>query len=261
MAAVDPKNPTSWNQYAYVNGDPVNFNDPDGLDCGDLPLTYNGRSIGTVSSVVNAGDDVALLAEAAFTEAYHGNGSNPSEMFVVADTIMNRWQIVNGYYTELSGPKSSPRSRPTPVIPAWGYPDGGLASIVMNVGQFGIFKAQADGTIALSPSAQATLNGGLGAEPGTSLCDDLIGAIGIAELRWSGRNDHALYEVNGLVVTGFNSFNPPRPSDLNEQRIGSYGASSNVFYGIPDSYFDWNLGQSIPLFPRPPRPRPRPIRH
>jgi hypothetical protein len=31
MAAVDLANPTSWNLYAYVNDDPVNFNDPHGL--------------------------------------------------------------------------------------------------------------------------------------------------------------------------------------------------------------------------------------
>ena len=30
IRTADPKNPGSWNRYAYVNGDPVNFNDPHG---------------------------------------------------------------------------------------------------------------------------------------------------------------------------------------------------------------------------------------
>jgi hypothetical protein len=31
MAAVDLKNPTTWNMYAYANDDPVSLNDPHGL--------------------------------------------------------------------------------------------------------------------------------------------------------------------------------------------------------------------------------------
>ena len=30
VATADPRNPGSWNRYGYVNGDPVNFNDPTG---------------------------------------------------------------------------------------------------------------------------------------------------------------------------------------------------------------------------------------
>lgn len=31
IRTADPRNPTSWNRYAYVNGDPVNFSDRQGL--------------------------------------------------------------------------------------------------------------------------------------------------------------------------------------------------------------------------------------
>jgi hypothetical protein len=152
------------------------------------------------------------LAEAEYTEAAHGTGSNPSEMYAIADVIMNRWQIVNGYYTMDSGPTSSRGSRPVSVIPGWGYPDGGLASIVMNVGQFGIFHTQADGTVALTDSAQKNLDAALNSSPTSKLCSDLSLAGGIGEVFWANRNLHQLYETaDGLVVTAFNSFNPPKP--------------------------------------------------
>jgi hypothetical protein len=130
----------------------------------------------------------------------------------------------------------------------------------MNVGQFGIFHTQADGTVALTDSAQKNLDAALNSSPTSKLCSDLSLAGGIGEVFWANRNLHQLYETaDGLVVTAFNSFNPPKPSDSNEQRIGSFGTSANVFYGIPAAYFSWNMGFSIPTLPPLPRlPRPLP---
>jgi RHS repeat-associated protein len=43
LAAVDPANPSTWNRYSYVNGDPVNSVDPSGLDpISGLPPVVSG---------------------------------------------------------------------------------------------------------------------------------------------------------------------------------------------------------------------------
>jgi RHS repeat-associated protein len=44
IATANPKNPGSWNRYAYVNGDPVNFKDPSGQDCISVFEDAEGRS-------------------------------------------------------------------------------------------------------------------------------------------------------------------------------------------------------------------------
>ncbi|HVP45637.1 MAG TPA: RHS repeat-associated core domain-containing protein [Bryobacteraceae bacterium] len=54
--AADLSDPGSWNMYAYAGGDPINFNDPDGLiKCSDAPRLETGQTFG---DLINAKDDV-----------------------------------------------------------------------------------------------------------------------------------------------------------------------------------------------------------
>jgi len=48
VKAVRPKNPTSWNRYAYANDDPVNRNDPSGRDPFDEGLPSGGCAYNTI---------------------------------------------------------------------------------------------------------------------------------------------------------------------------------------------------------------------
>jgi RHS repeat-associated protein len=44
--AADLNNPTTWNMYAYVNGDPVNFDDPRGTDACAAEVNLDSADIG-----------------------------------------------------------------------------------------------------------------------------------------------------------------------------------------------------------------------
>jgi RHS repeat-associated protein len=250
----DLSDPASWNAYAYTEGDPVNFIDPDGFaqTCGDTAYLYNGQLQGTIGSVLGQGGDVALLAETEYTESAHGAGSSQQEMFAVGDVIMNRWQIVNGYYTALI---------PIAVIPGWGQADGTISSIINAPKQFDVWSGGV-----LSATAQSNLNFALNSAATSSACGDLVAAITTSEGLWGERNDHALYETAGdlqgnnqLVVTSFNSYGSPS-NPRYETAIGSFGTSRNIFYGTPASDFQNNGGQSIPSTPRKPRTGPKPPR-
>ena len=94
--AADPTDPGSWNMYAYAGGDPINFNDPDGLEpCGSLLGWGTGGK--TLKDLILADDDAGLLGRLVWAE---GTGSvSPYyilEKTAIAVSVVNRWKIDNG---------------------------------------------------------------------------------------------------------------------------------------------------------------------
>ena len=73
--------------------------------------------------------------------------------------------------------------------------------------------------MSLSASAQKNLDSALSSNASSSGCGDLAFAITLANGMWGERNDgNPLYLYNGLILTGFNSFNPAHPSAPHEQK-------------------------------------------
>ena len=70
--------PLSWNASAYSNGDPVNDNDPEGLDCRSIELYgWEGISDGkTVGELLSIRVTTTVLTKTIFTEARVGWDDN-----------------------------------------------------------------------------------------------------------------------------------------------------------------------------------------
>jgi RHS repeat-associated protein len=217
-APGDTSSPSSWNYYGYVEGDPINLNDPEGLDCASTPFYFNGKYQGTVGSIMGKDSDVSILATAMYTESGHGRRVDvAAEEYAIGAVIMNRWQFVNqNWYL------SSSQGGQSLNVSGWGTRGDSISSIVKNPSQFAIYANNADGNLSLSDG-----NLSLSASAQRSL------------------------------DRGFNSFNPPHASAPYEQKAGSFG-DANVFYGVPDSFVsETRVAPPRRRRPAPPRRRPR----
>jgi RHS repeat-associated protein len=256
MDNVDYKNPLSWNAYSYVNGDPINFNDPTGLattpTCGSSGFYFNGKYEGTIAQIMAGTSNEAILAGAMYTESGHGAKVDVTdEEYAIGAVIMNRWEFVNkNWYL------SSSAGGPSLNVSGWGTPGDSIKSIIENPSQFAIYTNGPNGPV-MSASAQNNLNSAIGSSATSSGCEDLAWALTLSYGMWGERNDgNPLYLYNGLILTGFNSFNPAHASAPYEQSAGSFG-DANTFYGVPDSYVSET--PIVPIRrPRPPRPPRRP---
>ena len=107
MENVDYTNPGSWNAYAYTNGDPINGNDPTGLQtCGQIPVTSGAFAGQTLSQVFTGTSGNDLLAQIIWHEAgtlYSSDLTNSStvglyetDLAAVGSAVLNQWDVDNG---------------------------------------------------------------------------------------------------------------------------------------------------------------------
>jgi RHS repeat-associated protein len=99
----DPSNPVSWNFYSYVGGDPINFNDPEGLDVETLKLTagkktcYSERFSKEISGDINKwlNSDVGTMALQVWFEFSSGTSNQFSQhmWLALANVYRNRWLL------------------------------------------------------------------------------------------------------------------------------------------------------------------------
>ncbi len=237
----DINDPSGWNMYSYTESDPINFFDPDGLSkCQDGIVVDHGVAKGTLGKLLDGKSDLSLISETIFTESAMSTSTNGAkEMSAIAAVIMNRWQILNGYFWMYDA--KGYLLRPSPDM---GPARATFAQLLQAPKQFEVWDGNE-----LDSGAQQRLDSALGKDYDSSQCAALFQAVGFASEYLRQQNQHLVYEIDGLVAISFNSNkNSTAPANW-QQRIGSFG-SGNVFYGIPQEQV-----HSVPSGPAPLSPR------
>ena len=258
-ASAGLQDPQSWNRYAYVGGDPVNANDPDGLQtCGDawvglgpgntLVLDPTGSYLGQYTPLGQLGQlimdqgDMGLLARTVWAESDNGtynsvnSADNRFEKGTIAQSILDRMWILDGAIPLPPGLTVANYSY-------WG-PAGADLHQVLNPGQYAAISGTT-GDIKNIGGLKTDLGYNYDADPND--CDNIWNS-------WAA----AFYAENGWIsplssLGIVTSFQHKIVLGIGEQTFGSFGQSPNTFFGIP-----WSSYTPKPHKPpsriRPPRP-------
>ena len=235
---------SGMNWYAYVGGDPVNFNDPEGLiPCSQASVVFNRQVVGTMQSFLTSGSDAATLALFIWGES-GTNLNSPTywdEKIAIGAVAVNRLALVNGTRRVLDEGTGQPMR-----ISGWGAADGQISSILSAPGQFDVFIP---GTTQLRNSGQGNPQARFNTEMATDslspacqnfgqsilVADAIVGAmarLGPFLTIW------VTDPVTGVqwLPTSFNSFsatgNPHASHPWEKEIPGTRYGTFNRFYGV-----------------------------
>jgi RHS repeat-associated protein len=251
MDNVDYTNSASWNAYAYVNGDPINFNDPNGLSVVTLPPVVPGVNCSTVF-IDYAGSigmtiqqlfdsDMGILGVMSYFEQEGGGDMIDQEVWAALDwTFLNQWSLSAADKAWFYGPKNIPASF--------------AATVTTGSSRSQVFTSSGQ----LTPGFTTDLLNILTGPPDSSQCEGLVEAFMVAQGAINAYHDQYVPGELFIIdpVPGALQFG----SDGARPRHGRYVVQTQIDT-IVDSPNTWNFYSDVYMPPppvrRPPRRRPR----
>jgi RHS repeat-associated protein len=253
----NPADPGSWNTYAYVGGDPVNLNDPDGLSAVTLPPVVPGVDCSTAfidyasefgESVQQLFDsDAGILGMMSYFEQEGRGSSADQNVWAALDwTFLNRWNLSASDKAWFYGPNNIPTSF--------------AASVTTGNSRSQVFTSSGQ----LAPGFTAQLFNTLNGSPDSSSCEGLATSFDVGQGTINAENGTAisglLYipdPVPGALTFGSNGAVPSHSRYVTQRPITTIQDGINSWTFFSDKYNPPKRGTRPPRHPG----RPRPPRH
>jgi hypothetical protein len=261
MDGVDYANPITWNAYAYVNGDPINFNDPSGLgpvtlppvvpgtNCSTAFINYGAQFGETIQQLFDSG--TGILGMMSFFEEQGSGSAADEQLWAALDwTFLNRWSLSNAQKVQFYGSAAN-------------VPQTFAATVTTGSTRSQVFTSSGQLTAGFTTQLLNILTG----SPDSKQCEGLADAFDIAQGTIDAFNFPNVDSGTFTQQTGLGYIANPVPGAL---QFGANGAvpsyNPRVFVQSPvdtitdgkDTWVFYSDTPRPPIVRRPPRPR-RPL--